>query len=69
MEKEIEHFNIVSKNKLSIAFQSSDTGVIINLNKKWIKERFDGNVERIIAMDNTDNGELVFYTLDDKGVI
>ena len=69
MEKEIEHFNIVSKNKLSIAFQSSDTGVIINLNKKWIKERFDGNVERIIAMGNTDNGELVFYTLDDKGVI
>jgi hypothetical protein len=69
MEKEIEHFNIVSKNKLSITFQSSDTGVIINLNKKWIKERFNGNVERIIAMDNTDNGELVFYTLDDKGVI
>ena len=69
MEKEIEHFNIVRKNKLSIAFQSSDTGVIINLNKKWIKERFDGNVERIITMDNTDNGELVFYTLDDKGVI
>jgi len=69
MEEETERFNVVSKNKWSIAFKSSDTGVIINLSKKWIKQRFDGNVERIIAMDNTDNGELVFYTLDDKGVI
>jgi len=69
MEEETERFNVVSKNKWSITFKSSDTGVIINLSKKWIKQRFDGNVERIIAMDNTDNGELVFYTLDDKGVI
>lgn len=64
MEKEIEHFNVVSKNKLSIAFKSSDTGKIINLNKKWIKQRFNGNVERIISMDNTSEGELIFNTLD-----
>ena len=64
MEKEIEHFDVVSKNKWSIAFKSKDTGVIINLNKKWIKSRFDGNVERIISMDNTDNGELIFYVYD-----
>lgn len=69
MEEEIEHFNVVSKNEWSIAFKSSNTGVIINLSKKWIKQRFDGNVERIISMDNTDNGELIFNTLDDKGVI
>jgi len=69
MEKEIEHFDVVSKNKLSIAFRSSDTGKIINLNKKWIKQRFDGNVERIISMDNNDEGELIFNTLDAKGVI
>lgn len=62
----MEHFDVVSKNKWSIAFKSLDTGVIINLNKKWIKSRFDGNinVERIISMDNTDNGELIFYTFN-----
>ena len=65
----MEHFDVVSKNKLSIAFKSLDTGRIINLTKKWIKDRFDGNVERIIAMDNTDKGELIFNILDDKGVI
>ena len=65
----MEHFDVVNKNKLSIAFRSSDTGVIINLNKKWIKQRFNGNVERIISMDNTDEGELIFNTLDVKGVI
>lgn len=65
----MEHFNVVSKNKLSIAFRSLDTGSIINLNKKWIKQRFEGNVERIISMDNTDKGELIFNTLDVKGVI
>ena len=59
----MEQFDVVSKNKWSIAFKSKDTGTIINLNKKWIKQRFDGNVERIISMDNTDNGELIFYTL------
>lgn len=64
MEKEIEHFDVVSKNKLSIAFRSSDTGKIINLNKKWIKQRFNGNVERIISMDNTDEGELIFNILN-----
>lgn len=64
MEKEIEHFDVVSKNKLSIAFKSSDTGKIINLNKKWIKQRFEGNIERIISMDNTDEGELIFNVLD-----
>lgn len=60
----MEHFDVVSKNKWSIAFQSKDTGTIINLNKKWIKQRFKSNVERIISMDNTDNGELIFNTLD-----
>ena len=60
----MEHFNVVSKNKWSIAFKSSDTGKIINLNKKWIKQRFEGNVERIISMDNTDKGELIFNVLD-----
>ena len=62
----MEHFDVVSKNKLSIAFKSSDTGNIINLNKKWIKQRFEGNVERIISMDNTDEGELTFNILDVK---
>ena len=62
----MEHFDVVSKNKLSIAFKSLDTGVIINLNKKWIKQRFDGNVERIISMDNTDEGELIFNVLESK---
>jgi len=66
MEKEIEHFDVVSKNKLSIAFRSSDTGKIINLNKKWIKQRFDGNVERIISMDNNDEGELIFNILNNE---
>lgn len=65
----MEQFDVVSKNKWSIAFQSKDTGTIINLNKKWIKQIFDGNVERIISMDNTDKGELIFKTLDDKGVV
>lgn len=65
----MEHFDVISKNKWSIAFQFKDTGTIISLNKKWIKRRFNGNVERIIAMDKTDNGELIFNTLDDKGVI
>ena len=65
----MEHFDVVSKNKLSIAFRSSYTGKIINLNKRWIKQRFDGNVERIISMDNNDEGELIFNTLDVKGVI
>ena len=65
----MEHFDAVSKNKLSIAFRSSDTGKIINLNKKWIKQRFEGNVERIISMDNNDKGELIFNILDFKGVI
>lgn len=65
----MEHFDVVSKNKWCIAFKSKDTGVTINLNKKWIKQRFNGNVERIISMDNTDNGELIFNILDDKGVI
>lgn len=71
MEKEtnIEHFDVVSKNKLSIAFKSSNTGKIINLNKKWIKQRFEGNVERIISMDSIDDGELKFNILDVKGVI
>ena len=64
MEKEIEHFDVVNKNKLSIAFRSSDTGKIINLNKKWIKQRFEGNVERIISMDNTDKRDLIFNVLD-----
>lgn len=62
----MEHFDVVSKNKLSIAFRSSYSGVIINLNKKWIKQRFDGNVERIISMDNTDEGELIFNVLESK---
>jgi len=65
----MEHFDVVSKNKWSIAFKSLDTGKIINLNKKWIKQRFEGNVERIISMDNNDEGELIFNTLDAKGVI
>jgi len=65
----MEHFDVISKNKLSIAFKSTDTGKIINLNKKWIKQRFDSNVERIISMDNTDEGELIFKVLDTKGVI
>ena len=65
----MEHFDVVSKNKWSIAFKSSDTGKIINLNKKWIKQRFEGNVERIISVDNNDEGELIFNTLDVKGVI
>ena len=65
----MEHFEVVSKNALSIAFKSSNTGRIINLNKKWIKQRFDGNVERIISMDNNGEGELIFNTLDVKGVI
>ena len=65
----MEHFDVVSKNRWSIAFKSSNTGKIINLNKKWIKQRFDGNVERIISMDNNDEGELIFNTLDVKGVI
>ena len=69
MEKEIEHFDVVSKNKLSIAFKSLNTGKIINLNKKWIKQRFKGNVERIISMDNDDERGLIFNTLDVKGVI
>ena len=60
----MEHFDVVSKNKWSIAFKSSDTGKIINLNKKWIKQRFECNVERIISMDNNDEGELIFNTLD-----
>lgn len=66
MEKEIEHFDVISKNKWSIAFKSLDTGKIINLNKKWIKQRFNGNVERIISMDNTDEGELIFKVLDTR---
>ena len=65
----MEHFDVISKNKWSIAFKSLVTGEIINLNKKWIKQRFEGNVERIISMDNTDEGELIFNTLDVKGVI
>jgi len=65
----MEHFDVVSKNKWSIAFKSSNTGKIINLNKKWIKQRFEGNVERIISMDNNDEGGLIFNTLDVKGVI
>ena len=69
MEITMEHFDVVSKNKWSIAFKSSNTGKIINLNKKWIKQRFEGNVERIISMDNNDEGELIFNTLDVKGVI
>lgn len=63
MEKEIEHFDVISKNKLSIAFRSADTGVTINLSKKWIKEKFKGNVERIVSMDNTDKVELIFNTI------
>ena len=69
MEKEIEHFDVISKNKWSIAFKSLDKGKIINLNKKWIKQRFEGNVERIISMDNNDEGELTFKVLDTNGVI
>ena len=69
MEITMEHFDVVSKNKWSIAFKSSNTGKIINLNKKWIKQRFEGNVERIISMDNNNEGELIFNTLDVKGVI
>ena len=65
----MEHFDVVSKNALSIAFKSLNTGKIINLNKKWIKQRFEGNVERIISMDNNDEGGLIFNTLDVKGVI
>ena len=65
----MEHFNVVSKNKWSIAFKSLDTGKIINLNKKWIKQRFEGNVERIISMDNNDEGGLIFNTLDVNGVV
>ena len=65
----MEHFDVISKNKWSIAFKSLYTGEIINLNKKWIKQRFEGNVERIISMDNTDEGELIFKVLDTKGVI
>lgn len=62
----MEQFDVVSKNKWSIAFKSKDTGVIINLNKKWIKSRFDGDidVEKIISMNNTDDGELIFYTFN-----
>ena len=60
----MEHFDVVSKNKQSIAFKSKDTGTIINLNKKWIKENFEGNVERIISMDNTDDGKLIFNILN-----
>ena len=65
----MEHFDVVSKNRWSIAFKSKDTGKIINLNKKWIKQRFEGNVERIISMDNNDEEGLIFNTLDVKGVI
>ena len=65
----MEHFDVISKNELSIAFKSLDTGRVINLNKKWIKQRFEGNVERIISMDNNDEGGLIFNTLDVKGVI
>ena len=65
----MEHFDVVSKNALSIAFKSLNTGKIINLNKKWIKQRFEGNVEKIISMDNNDEGGLIFNTLDVKGVI
>ena len=60
----MEHFDVISKNRLSIAFRSSNTGNILNLNKKWIKQRFEGSVERIISMDNTDKGELIFNILD-----
>ena len=60
----MEHFDVVSKNKWSIAFKSKDTGTIINLNKKWIKQRFNGNIERIISMDNTDDGKLIFNILN-----
>lgn len=60
----MEHFDVVSKNKWSIAFKSKDTGVIINLNKKWIKENFEGNIEKIISMDNTDDGKLIFNILN-----
>ena len=65
----MEHFDVISKNKWSIAFKSLVTGEIINLNKKWIKQRFEGNVERIISMDNDDERGLIFNTLDVKGVI
>ena len=65
----MEHFDVISKNELSIAFKSSNTGRIVNLNKKWIRQRFEGNVERIISMDNNDKGGLIFNTLDAKGVI
>ena len=65
----MEHFDVISKNELSIAFKSSNTGRIVNLNKKWIRQRFEGNVERIISMDNNDKGGLIFNTLDVKGVI
>lgn len=60
----MEHFDVVSKNKWSIAFKSKDTGTIINLNKKWIKQIFNGNIERIISMDNTDDGKLIFNILN-----
>lgn len=62
----MEHFDVVSKNKWSIAFKSKDTGVIINLSKKWIKSRFDGNidVEKIMSMDNMDDGELIFHVFN-----
>ena len=60
----MEHFDVIDKNKWSIAFKSKDTGVILNLNKKWIKQRFDGNVERIISMNNASEGELIFNVLD-----
>ena len=59
----MEHFDVVGNNKLSIDFRSADTGVTINLSKKWIKEKFKGNVERIVSMDNTDKGELIFNTI------
>ena len=62
----MEHFDVVSKNALSIALKSSNTGKIINLNKKWIKSRFDGNVEKIISMDNNDEGELIFNILNNE---
>lgn len=59
----MEHFDVVEKHELCLTFKSKDTGHTINLSKKWLKNHFDGNVEDIMSMDNTDDGNLIFNTL------
>lgn len=59
----MEHFEVIGNYPLCLTFQSDKTKRCINLSKAWIRKHFNGNVEDIISMDNTDDGNLIFNTL------